>query len=220
MYSIAPNLNQPAYLTESFLEKAVIFRSAAPPFGFACLQLIRRTVGGFIDAISAFISSKEYAPGADHMPEISLQKNTWLRTLGMWVDVMKFAVAIPALNAAVRTGWITVQESYFRQSVQPALHLLADSGSTDSTIADAKEYGWEIMPVHRHDFNHGATRQKIVQKLAEAGFDAVVFAVQDACPATSDTIPPLRAGIRLSDIGVAVLMFQKKSHIMITLPKK
>lgn len=133
---------------------------------------------------------------------------------------MKFAVAILALNAAVRTGWITVQESYFRQSVQPALHLLADSGSTDSTIADAKEYGWEIMPVHRHDFNHGAARQKIVQKLAEAGFDAVVFAVQDACPATSDTIPPLRAGIRLSDIGVAVLMFQKKSHIMITLPKK
>ena len=116
---------------------------------------------------------------------------------------MKFAVAIPALNAAVRTDWIAVLESYSRQSVQPALYLLADSGSTDSTVADAKEYGWEIMPVHRHDFNHGATRQKIVQKLAEAGFDAVVFAVQDACPATSDTIQLLLEHFQATGAAVA-----------------
>lgn len=116
---------------------------------------------------------------------------------------MKFAVAIPALNAAVRTDWIAVLESYSRQSVQPALYLLADSGSTDSTVADAEEYGWEIMPVHRHDFNHGATRQKIVQKLAEAGFDAVVFAVQDACPATSDTIQLLLEHFQATGAAVA-----------------
>lgn len=101
------------------------------------------------------------------------------------------------------TDWIAVLESYSRQSVQPALYLLADSGSSDSSVADAEEYGWEIMPVHRHDFNHGATRQKIVQKLAEAGFDAVVFAVQDACPATSDTIQLLLEHFQATGAAVA-----------------
>lgn len=55
--------------------------------------------------------------------------------------------------------------------------LVVDSSSTDDTVEKATQYGAEVQIIPRHEFNHGATREKARQYLAT---DIVFMVTQDA----------------------------------------
>jgi rhamnosyltransferase len=89
---------------------------------------------------------------------------------------------IPTLNAGKR--WADCLGAVNAQTLTPHRLLNIDSESTDQTIALAKSAGFEIVPIRRHEFNHGGTRQWAIEYLSDC--DIIIFLTQDAIPASSD----------------------------------
>lgn len=116
---------------------------------------------------------------------------------------MKTALVIPTLNAATATDWRAVLESWSGQRFSPDLKWIVDSGSDDSTVRDAASRGWSVRRIGRREFNHGTTRQRAVEELAEQGFDVVVFATQDAKPADCETLGRLLDALAESGAAMA-----------------
>ncbi|WP_446918954.1 glycosyltransferase family 2 protein, partial [Klebsiella pneumoniae] len=56
-----------------------------------------------------------------------------------------------------------------------------DSGSTDNTVAIAKAAGFDVDIISSTEFNHGGTRNKIVEQYI-GEYDVVIFLTQDAIP--------------------------------------
>lgn len=100
---------------------------------------------------------------------------------------MKTAVVIFTRNAASRTDWKSVLKSYSDQDIC-ACRILVDSESIDTTVEEAKKYGWDIRIEKVSDFNHGLTRSKIALDLFENGFDTAVFATQDVILADKNSL--------------------------------
>lgn len=91
-------------------------------------------------------------------------------------------LVIPTLNAGTRwvecLGWVKAQ------TLIPHRLLCIDSESTDQTISLAESAGFEVVTIHRRDFNHGGTRQWAIEYLRDC--DVIIFLTQDAIPATRD----------------------------------
>lgn len=66
---------------------------------------------------------------------------------------------------------------------------IVDSGSIDSTVSIASTYTSNIFHIKQTDFNHGATRQLIVDQHPD--FDIFVFLTQDAILASPDSLRSL-----------------------------
>ncbi|SEM44091.1 rhamnosyltransferase [bacterium A37T11] len=97
---------------------------------------------------------------------------------------MKVNVFIPSLNAG--PVWGEVLQALKQQTYPVNMFVLADSGSTDTTVFQALEAGFNIIPVAKKDFDHGGTRQKAISDYPDA--DIYVLLTQDAIPASKDTI--------------------------------
>jgi rhamnosyltransferase len=95
---------------------------------------------------------------------------------------IRVGLVIPTLNAGER--WADCLEGVNAQTLKPHRLLNIDSESTDQTIALAKSAGFEIVPIHRHEFNHGGTRQWAIEYLSDC--DVIIFLTQDAIPASCD----------------------------------
>lgn len=96
----------------------------------------------------------------------------------------KVAILIPTLNAG--SVWLDTLESIKSQTYQISTKIIIDSGSNDNTIALSKKYGFKIKEIDKSDFNHGKTRQQLVELSDEA--DICIFLTQDAILASSDSI--------------------------------
>jgi rhamnosyltransferase len=86
---------------------------------------------------------------------------------------------MPTLNGGALLR--RVLEAVKRQATARSVEILCiDSGSTDDTVAIAKEFGAEVTSIPRAEFNHGETRNLGVGKAAA---EIVVLMTQDALPA-------------------------------------
>ena len=104
---------------------------------------------------------------------------------------MKIAVVIFSLNATQKKIWESVLRSYAMQSVKYSSYILVDSESTDLTVELAQNYGWMIISQKRDSFNHGKTRQKIIDQLYAEGYDIAILATQDVVLMSANTLETL-----------------------------
>lgn len=112
---------------------------------------------------------------------------------------IKFALLIPTLNAGIK--WIELLKSIDEQSVKIDRRIIIDSGSKDETIELAESYGFEIIKIRKDEFNHGATRQRVVNACAD--IDIAVFLTQDAILASDVSIRNIVSVFEDPEIGMA-----------------
>ena len=87
---------------------------------------------------------------------------------------MNCGLIIPTLNAG--KNFQPLLEQIAAQTL-PLKKLIVDSESTDSTVALAKNFGFEVLSIPRASFNHGATRQFALEHLSS--IDVAIFLTQD-----------------------------------------
>ena len=104
----------------------------------------------------------------------------------MWTGFVsdQFNLVIPSRNAG--SAWEAVLDSLETQSCQPGLRCLVDSESTDATVALARTHGFSIEMIEPAQFNHGGTRQLMVDRYCDEGL--VVFMTQDAQLVSPDAL--------------------------------
>jgi rhamnosyltransferase len=89
------------------------------------------------------------------------------------------SVVLPTFNGG--RLFIDVLAGLRRQRVDAEVELLIiDSGSTDTTLAAAKEAGARIVQIPQAEFDHGLTRNRGIEL---ATGDIIVLLTQDALPA-------------------------------------
>jgi len=82
----------------------------------------------------------------------------------------------PTLNPGdIFTDWLNAFNS---QKEKPAACLIVDSGSVDNTVENSKQNGLSVKAINRDQFNHGGTRQQVVDE--SEGFEFLIFLTQDA----------------------------------------
>jgi rhamnosyltransferase len=109
------------------------------------------------------------------------------------------SILIPTLNAGKE--WLDVLQSINNQSLNAARKIIIDSGSKDDTAELAKKYGFEIITIDKKDFNHGKTRQQLVDLVPES--DICVFLTQDAILASADSIEKIVSAFDDETVGLA-----------------
>ena len=112
---------------------------------------------------------------------------------------LKTCICIPTLNAG--PNWTKLLESIKEQCVSLSGKVIIDSGSTDDTVQLATQHGFEVVHIHKSDFNHGKTRQQLVDMLPEV--DICVFLTQDAILASADAIENIVNAFNDPEIGMA-----------------
>ncbi|MGN6178412.1 MAG: glycosyltransferase family 2 protein [Mucilaginibacter sp.] len=112
---------------------------------------------------------------------------------------MNISLLIPTLNAG--SIWDNVLESIDNQSLILYKKIIVDSGSKDGTVPQAKKHGFEVVEISKSEFNHGATRQLLVDLAGEA--DICVFLTQDAILDGADSIKNIVKVFDDSQVGMA-----------------
>ena len=109
---------------------------------------------------------------------------------------MKTALVILTKNAERRGFWTELLDAVDAQTFRPDLKLIADSGSSDRTLALASERNWSSLSLRPRWFDHGLTRTRLLRRLARGGFDTVIFLSQDVVPASPDSLEKLVGFLR------------------------
>jgi GT2 family glycosyltransferase len=97
---------------------------------------------------------------------------------------MKVAILVPTLNAG--SEWKSWIQAVLATGVAPADVYIVDSGSSDGTVEQARDAGFDVQLIDRAEFDHGATRQRLVDMLDD--YEYAVFLTQDAVLSASDSI--------------------------------
>jgi rhamnosyltransferase len=109
---------------------------------------------------------------------------------------MKAALIIPTRNGEELVRRLLKSISIQTQSCDV---FVVDSSSTDKTIQVASAFGASVSIIPVSEFNHGATRQKMVD--ANPDYDICVFMTQDAYLADSDALERLVAPFVDGEVG-------------------
>lgn len=80
--------------------------------------------------------------------------------------------------------------------------LAVDSGSADGTAQQATESGFEVITIAQSEFNHGATRNMMFERVRDE-VDIIIFATQDAIIESVDTVTVLVEAFTDPEVGVA-----------------
>jgi len=97
--------------------------------------------------------------------------------------VPKVACLIPTFNGVEEFQRLLA--SLKVQTAQFDIHVV-DSSSTDGTLEVAEAFNLKLLTIPKSDFNHGGTRQLLVEQCM--GYDIFVFVTQDAVLEDSRTI--------------------------------
>nr|WP_113867706.1 glycosyltransferase [Brenneria salicis]NMN92135.1 rhamnosyltransferase [Brenneria salicis ATCC 15712 = DSM 30166]RLM29821.1 rhamnosyltransferase [Brenneria salicis ATCC 15712 = DSM 30166] len=100
---------------------------------------------------------------------------------------MDTLVFIPTYNASSTALWHELLRSLKVQSIKPALLQIVDSESSDSTREDAEQNDFNVIKIHKKDFNHGGTRNMVLD-LSEENDAIVIFLTQDAILNRTDAL--------------------------------
>ncbi|MFC0266600.1 glycosyltransferase [Kushneria aurantia] len=107
-------------------------------------------------------------------------------------------VCIPSCNA----GTLWRQRLTEVVSAAAGFRLLViDSDSDDDTARTAREAGCEVIVIARHEFNHGATRNRALEVLSDC--EVVIFMTQDALPAEPQALARLIEAFDDPDLAAA-----------------
>ena len=110
------------------------------------------------------------------------------------------SVAIPVLNGGPLLA--DVLDAVAAQRVdRPVEVVVIDSGSTDGSIELARRHGARVTTIAQTDFNHGGTRNALMEF---ATGDHVAFLTQDSVPAGPGWLAALLHGFTLAgDVALA-----------------
>lgn len=112
----------------------------------------------------------------------------------MYRAVTEITVAIPTLDAGPE--FARVLAGIRSQRIDAELELLVcDSGSSDGTVALARQHSARVIEIPRERFSHGGTRNLLA---SEARGEHVAFLTQDAIPAGPEWLATLLAGFALA----------------------
>lgn len=109
---------------------------------------------------------------------------------------MRIACIIPTYNG--KADLERLLDSLQNQSIQFDTFIV-DSSSSDGTQELARKRLGNITVIPAGEFNHGGTRQRMVE--LHAGYEAYVFLTQDAYLADSEAIAKILAPLADPDIG-------------------
>jgi rhamnosyltransferase len=113
--------------------------------------------------------------------------------------VASAGLIVPTYNAGYLWGrWL---EAYAAQRWKPARVLIIDSSSSDSTVPRAKEFGLDVVTIHKAEFNHGGTRVRGIEWLEKP--EIVLFLTQDAVLAGPDALLRLREALDCEQVAAA-----------------
>lgn len=98
-------------------------------------------------------------------------------------------------------------DSISRQSIKADI-LVVDSSSKDSTLEIAALYATEVVTISSSEFNHGGTRQLMVEKFPN--YEFFVFLTQDAILEGCDALKNLLLGF--DDNGVGAVCGRQLPH--------
>jgi rhamnosyltransferase len=115
------------------------------------------------------------------------------------VSDLSISILIPTYNAGKE--WFDVLESIDKQTINFKQKIIIDSGSIDETVGLAKQFNFDVVEIPKKEFNHGATRQKLVD--ASADCDICVFLTHDAILASPDSIANLIKAFDDPQVGMA-----------------
>ena len=88
------------------------------------------------------------------------------------------------------------------QTLQPDGVWVVDSSSTDGWVQETPEYGFNLFTIEASSFNHGGTRQMMLDRVAPAA-DIVIFMTQDAILADPGSLATLLQAFRDPAIAAA-----------------
>jgi rhamnosyltransferase len=114
-------------------------------------------------------------------------------------DHLKISILIPTLNAGKE--WTAALESISNQSLNAINKIIVDSGSTDNTIEAAESFGFRVISIPKEEFNHGGTRQLLVESVADS--DICIFLTQDAILASTDSLKNIVNAFDDPDVSIA-----------------
>jgi glycosyltransferase involved in cell wall biosynthesis len=110
------------------------------------------------------------------------------------------SVAIPVLNGGSLLSEVLQAVRDQRISGEEVELLIADSGSTDGSLATARSFDARILHVLPGEFSHGGTRDLL---MGESSGSHVAFLTQDATPASADWLSALLRGFsRAPDVAL------------------
>jgi len=112
---------------------------------------------------------------------------------------LTFSILIPTFNAG--SEWATALQAVASQTLNAKYKIIVDSGSTDNTIEIAKSFGFKVISIPKQEFNHGATRQLLVELSNDA--DICIFLTQDAILASADSIKNIVKAFDNPIVGIA-----------------
>lgn len=103
---------------------------------------------------------------------------------------MKTCLIIPTYNAGA--GFETLLQELDRQSLQPDVRLVVDSGSRDGTGKLAVAHGWQLLSVSPDTFSHGGTRDMALRHILEhMPVDIAIYITQDVRMPDEDALASL-----------------------------
>lgn len=108
------------------------------------------------------------------------------------------ACIVPTFNG--KEELIRLFRSLQTQSAQFDV-LIVDSSSRDGTLEVALDYAREVVVIPTADFNHGGTRQLMVEKFPD--YEFYVFITQDAVLEGVDAVKNLVAALDDPDVGAS-----------------
>lgn len=109
------------------------------------------------------------------------------------------ALVVPTLNAGSK--WKEWLYSFSKQTFKPQHLIIIDSSSMDNTVELARQEGFNITIIAKHEFNHGGTRQLAVSMISKV--EIIVFLTQDAILANVYSLEKLLNCFENNQIGAA-----------------
>lgn len=151
---------------EGFVERILPMGTGRRNYYHAAIDAARNVVGGETDYLQWKIKGRLKAVGksSSEMQPVTIDK--------------KISVVIPTKNAG-RDFEFTLQRLKDQKGIRETEIIIADSGSSDSTIDIARGYSAKVLSISPGEYHHGVTRNLAAEK---ADGDYILFLVQDAIP--------------------------------------
>lgn len=114
--------------------------------------------------------------------------------------INNIAVVIPTYNAG--GAFCRLLMEIDAQTLKNLYKLLIDSGSSDGTVALAKNSGWHTVLIRKKDFSHGGTRQQALTMLPK-DTDIAIYLTQDVRLPQKDCFEKLLQVFQNRDVSAA-----------------